>query len=102
MSPPDRAEEAEMPEPVPTLPTAAVADAAVRLGIRVPAAPAALRALLPATTFAGPAMPVTHLGSVDVLLEAIDDSPVGGVLVIDNGGREDEACAGDLVVLEAK
>jgi regulator of RNase E activity RraA len=87
---------------MPTLPTAAIADAAVRLGILVAAAPAALRPLLPAATFAGPAMPVTHLGSVDVILETIDDSPVGGVLVIDNGGREDEACVGDLIVLEAK
>jgi regulator of RNase E activity RraA len=47
-------------------------------------------------------MPVTHLGSVDVILEAIDDSPAGGVLVVDNGGRTDEACVGDLIVLEAK
>lgn len=91
-----------MPEPTPTLPTAAIADAAVRLGIRVATAPAALRPLLPGVIFAGPAMPVTHLGSVDVILETIDDSPAGGVLVIDNGGREDEACVGDLIVLEAK
>ncbi|HEU4849579.1 MAG TPA: RraA family protein [Terrimesophilobacter sp.] len=91
-----------MPEPTPTLPTAAIVDAAVRLGIRVVTGPAALRPLLPGVIFAGPAMPVTHLGSVDVILETIDDSPAGGVLVIDNGGRDDEACVGDLIVLEAK
>ena len=91
-----------MPEPLPTLPTAAIADAAVRLGIRVAIGPAALRPLLPGVIFAGPAAPVTHLGSVDVILETIDDSPAGGVLVIDNGGRDDEACVGDLIVLEAK
>ncbi|WP_210723976.1 RraA family protein [Leifsonia sp. PS1209] len=89
----------ELSEP---LPTAAVADAAVRLGIRVSAAPAALLPLLPGTAFAGPAAPVTHLGSVDVLLEAIDDAPPGAVLVVDNGGRHDEACVGDLMLLEAR
>lgn len=91
-----------MPESVPMLPTAAIADAAVRLGVQVATAPAALRPLLPGVVYAGPAMPVTHLGSVDVLLETIDDSPLSGVLMIDNGGREDEACVGDLIVLEAK
>ncbi len=91
-----------MPEPTTALPTAAIADAAVRLGIPVATAPAALRPLLPGRILSGPAMPVTHLGSVDVILETIDDSPAGGVLVVDNGGREDEACVGDLIVLEAK
>lgn len=91
-----------MSESTTTLSTAAVADAAVRLGVRVAAAPARLRPLLPGVIFSGPAMPVTHLGSVDVILETIDDSPAGGVLVVDNGGREDEACVGDLIVLEAK
>ncbi|GAA3748210.1 demethylmenaquinone methyltransferase [Leifsonia bigeumensis] len=91
-----------MPDTVPPLPTAAIVDAAVRLGIRVATGPASLRPLLPGRIFAGPSMPVTHLGSVDVILETIDDSPAGGVLVIDNGGRDDEACVGDLIVLEAK
>ncbi|MGO4301424.1 RraA family protein [Leifsonia sp. RAF41] len=81
--------------------TAAVADAAVRLGIAVGTAPVSLLPLLPGRPFAGPAAPVTHLGSVDVLLETIDDAPVGAVLVVDNGGRDDEACVGDLMLLEA-
>ena len=84
------------------LPTAAIADAAVRLGIRVPAGPPSLRPVIPGGKISGPAMPVTHLGSVDVILETIDDSPVGAVLVVDNGGRLDEACIGDLIALEAK
>lgn len=86
---------------MPVPPTAAVADAALRLGVPLAVAPPAIVPLLPGTRFAGPAAPVTHLGSVDVLLEAIDDAPPGGVLVVDNGGRSDEACVGDLVVLEA-
>lgn len=84
------------------IPTAAIADAAVRLGIRIGAAPAGLIPLLPGTPFSGPAAPVTHVGSVDVLLEAIDDAPPGAVLVVDNGGRHDEACVGDLMMLEAR
>ena len=83
------------------LPTAALADAAVRLGIPVAVAPVALVPLLPGCPFQGPAAPVTHLGSVDVLLETIDDAPPGAVLVVDNGGRRDEACVGDLMLLEA-
>src|SRR3954453_21498867 len=89
----------EVPVPVP--PTAAVADAAVRLGVPVAVAPPSLLPVLPSAPFAGPAVPVTHVGSVDVFLEAIDDAPAGAVLVVDNGGRQDEACVGDLVVLEA-
>ncbi|MDM4764125.1 RraA family protein [Galbitalea sp. SE-J8] len=87
---------------VPALPTAAIADAALRLGVPVGHAPAALTPVLPGRTFAGVAAPVTHLGSVDVILEAIDDAPAGAVLVVDNGGRDDEACVGDLLVLEAE
>ena len=84
------------------LPTAAVADASLRLGLTVRTGPVALRALVPGTAFAGPARPVTHLGSVDVILEVIDDAPPGAVLVVDNGGRLDEACVGDLLTLEAR
>lgn len=86
----------------PPLPTAAVADAAVRLGLPVHAAPASIRPLVPGILISGQAMPVTHLGSVDVILETIDDSPAGAVVVVDNGGRMDEACIGDLIALEAK
>jgi 4-hydroxy-4-methyl-2-oxoglutarate aldolase len=39
---------------------------------------------------------------VDVFLEALGRAGSGDVLVIDNGGRTDEACVGDLAVLEAR
>jgi regulator of RNase E activity RraA len=39
---------------------------------------------------------------VDIILEAIETSQPGDVLVIDNGGRMDEACIGDLIALEAQ
>lgn len=82
--------------------TAALADACVRLGVPLRVGPASLRPIAPHAPLTGPAMPVTHAGSVDVFLEAIDDAPPGAVLVVDNGGRDDEACVGDLVTLEAR
>jgi regulator of RNase E activity RraA len=39
---------------------------------------------------------------VDVFLEALECAQTGDVLVVDNGGRVDEACVGDLVTLEVK
>ncbi len=48
----------------------------------------------------GPARPVRHSGSVDVFLEALERAGPGEVLVVDNGGRDDEACVGDLMALE--
>ena len=83
-------------------PTAALADACVRLGLPLRIGPASLRPIAAHAPVAGPAAPVTHAGSVDVFLEAIDDAPPGALLVVDNGGRDDEACVGDLVALEAR
>jgi regulator of RNase E activity RraA len=94
--------EVVMPATTPVPPTAAIADAALRLGVEARLAPVSLRAVAPCPPVAGPARPVTHLGSVDVLLETIDDASPGDILVIDNGGRLDEACVGDLMVLEAE
>jgi 4-hydroxy-4-methyl-2-oxoglutarate aldolase len=51
----------------------------------------------------GPVVPVRHNGSVDVFLEAIENNQIeNAIMAIDNGGRTDEACIGDLVALEAK
>jgi regulator of RNase E activity RraA len=51
---------------------------------------------------AGRVIPARHYGSVDVFLEAMEAAEPGDLLVIDNGGRVDEGCIGDLTVLEAK
>lgn len=83
-----------------SLPTAFLADAVVRLGLPVRVAPAGIRGPAGARV-AGPALPVRHLGSVEVFLEAFEGAAPGSVLVIDNGGRLDEACVGDLVAREA-
>jgi regulator of RNase E activity RraA len=81
------------------LTTANLADACQRLGIEQRSV--SLSPLLAGKRIAGPVLPVVHYGSVDVFLEAIDGAPAGCVMAIDNGGRSDEACIGDLVALEA-
>ncbi|KQX49983.1 MULTISPECIES: dimethylmenaquinone methyltransferase [unclassified Streptomyces] len=84
------------------LSTPLVADACVRLGEPLRAAPAGIMPVVDGTRVAGRALPVRHHGSVDVFLEAFTRAEPGDVLVIDNAGRRDEACIGDLAVLEAE
>jgi 4-hydroxy-4-methyl-2-oxoglutarate aldolase len=84
------------------LSTPLVADACLRTGAPLRAAPPGVRAVLPGHKIAGRALPARHYGSVDVFLEAFGQGEPGDVLVVDNGGREDEACVGDLAVLEAQ
>jgi regulator of RNase E activity RraA len=83
-------------------PTAAVADAIVRLALPVRLAPPTVGRLDPGPAVAGPVLPVRHSGSVDVFLEALEAAHDGDVMVIDNDGRDDEGCIGDLVTLEAE
>ncbi|MER7279357.1 RraA family protein [Dactylosporangium sp. NPDC000244] len=83
------------------LTTPLVADACVRAGIAPRIAPAGIRPVIPGTRLAGRVLPARHHGSVDVFLEAFGAAEPGDVLVVDNGGRTDEACVGDLTVLEA-
>ncbi|MEU5806336.1 RraA family protein [Streptomyces sp. NPDC059650] len=83
------------------LSTPLVADACVRTGLPLRVAPPGIGAVVTGHRIAGPALPVRHYGSVDVFLEAFGSARPGDVLVIDNGGRTDEACVGDLAVLEA-
>ncbi|MGF0244272.1 RraA family protein [Rhodococcus erythropolis] len=84
------------------LTTPHIADACMRLDIPVRCAPPSIRPLWADTHVVGRVAPVRHHGSVDVFLEAIEGSTPGDVLMVDNGGREDEACVGDLVALEAQ
>ena len=83
------------------LSTPLIADACVRLDVPLRAAPPGVRPVTAGMRVAGPVRPVRHYGSVDVFLEAYEQARPGDVLVIDNGGRTDEACIGDLTVLEA-
>jgi len=84
------------------LSTAHLADACLRTGVPVRCAPVGLRPIAPGMQCAGRARPARHVGSVDVFLEALETGTPGEVLVVDNDGRLDEACVGDLVALEAK
>lgn len=84
------------------LSTALIADAGLRSDIPVRFPPPGIYPLIPNSRFAGRALPARHFGSVDVFIEAIGQAQPGDVLVIDNGGRLDEGCIGDLTVLEAK
>ncbi len=78
-----------------------IADACVQLSLPVRIGPFGLTCNFPGSKIAGPARPARHAGSVDVFLEAIAGATQGDVLVIDNDGRTDEGCIGDLVVGEA-
>ncbi|HEX3812695.1 MAG TPA: RraA family protein [Mycobacteriales bacterium] len=82
------------------LTTAHLADACIRAQVQVRCAPTGLRAATLGDRIAGRVCPVRHVGSVDVFLEALTEAAPGDVLVVDNGGRLDESCVGDLVILE--
>src|SRR5207248_3589068 len=84
------------------LSTPLIADAALRLKIPTRISPPGIRPVIDNQRLAGPALPVRHFGSVDVFLEAMQGAQPGEVLVIDNGGRLDEGCIGDLTALEAE
>jgi hypothetical protein len=85
------------------LSTPLIADASLRLKIPLRIAPPGIRPVLVGQHLGGPALPVTHFGSVDVFLEAMQEAKPGDVLVIDNGGRTDEGCIRrSLPALEAK
>jgi regulator of RNase E activity RraA len=97
----DRPKENAMLKEFAELSTPLVADACVRIDVPLRAAPPGIRAVVPGHRIAGRALPARHYGSVDVFLEAFGRAEEGDVLVVDNGGRSDEACVGDLAVLEA-
>lgn len=85
------------------LTTAHVADACLRKGIEVRCGPSDLRPLVASKCrTVGRVRPARHYGSVDVFLDALENAAAGDVLVIDNRGRHDEACVGDLIALETK
>jgi 4-hydroxy-4-methyl-2-oxoglutarate aldolase len=84
------------------LSTPLIADAALRLKIPLRISPPGIRPVTPDQRLAGRALPVRHFGSVDVFLEAMQGAQPSEVLVIDNGGRLDEGCIGDLTALEAE
>jgi len=83
------------------LSTPLISDAFIRLGVSQRLAPFGLKAIASGSRLSGRVLPVRHYGSVDVFLEAMESAANGDVLVIDNGGLQEEACIGDLTALEA-
>lgn len=84
------------------LTTPLLADACLRLDIPLRLASSGIRALKLGSHIAGRALPARHYGSVDIFLEAMGTAQHGDILVIDNQGRMDEGCIGDLTALEAQ
>jgi len=84
------------------LSTDLIADACVRLQVPLRIAPSGIHPLVPEMRVAGRVLPSRHRGSVDVFLEAMRKALPGDVPVVDNDGRSDESCVGDLTVLEAR
>lgn len=84
------------------LSTPLIFDAAWRLQSPIQVAPFGIGPVVPGIKLAGRALPAKHFGSVDVFLEAMISAQPGDVLVIDNNGRTDEGCIGDLTTLEVR
>ncbi|MFX0055155.1 MAG: RraA family protein [Promethearchaeota archaeon] len=84
------------------LSTPQIADACIRLDIPLRIGPPGIKLIDSRLRIAGRSLPCQHFGSVDIFLEIMEDANEGDVLVIDNGGRDDEGCIGDLIALEAK
>jgi regulator of RNase E activity RraA len=84
------------------LSTPLIADGCLRRGVPPRMAPPGIAPVVAGAKTAGRALPARHYGSVDVLLQAFGAARPGDVLVVDNAGRPDEACVGDLIVLEAR
>ena len=84
------------------LSTPLLADACVRLRVPLRIAPPGIQPVKTKSRLAGRGLPVRHYGSVDIFLEALEAGQPGDVLVVDNGGRTDEGCVGDLTALETK
>ena len=84
------------------LSTPLVADACLRGKIPLRIAPSGLVSIPVNAKIAGRVLPARHAGSVDVFLETLEAARPGDVLVIDNAGRRDEGCIGDLITLESQ
>ena len=92
----------ELDERFTDLSTPLIVDAALRLRMPVRIAPVGIHPVKSGSRAAGGALPAKHFGSVDVFLEAMESAKVGDVLLIDNNGRTDEGCIGDLTALDAR
>ncbi len=84
------------------LSTPLIMDACLRLKVPAKIAATGIHPIIPGSQIAGRALPARHFGSVDVFLEAMVHAAPGDILVIDNDGRPDEGCIGDLIAMDAQ
>lgn len=82
--------------------TPQLADACERLGVGVRCGPPTIRPLVENMFCAGRARPVKLNGNFEALLELLEDSDRGDVLVIDGAGEPTRCCMGDLMAAEIK
>ena len=91
----------ELVQALAELSTAHVTDAYARLGETARCGPFGLAPIAPHWRVEGHIQVVRHVGSVDLLLEAMGRAAPGSVLLVEDLGRHDRACVGDLVAIEA-
>lgn len=84
------------------LSTPHLADACLRVGTQVRCAPSNLQSIDTSMHCSGRVRPTRHVGSVDIFLEAMEEAQPGDVLVVDDSGRHDRSCVGDMITREAK
>lgn len=89
-------------EQLSNLTTPHLADGCLKTNVPVRCGPSGLQPLVRSMRCVGRARPVRHVGSIDIFFEALQGATPGEILVIDNGGRLDEACVGDIVALELR
>ena len=82
------------------LSTPLITDACIRNGFPLRLAPFGIHPIVSEWKIAGAAIGVKHFRSVDVFIETSHSAKSGDILIIDNDGRTDEGCIGDLTVLE--
>jgi 4-hydroxy-4-methyl-2-oxoglutarate aldolase len=82
------------------LSTPLITDACIRNGFPLRLAPFGIHPIVPEWKIAGSVITVKHFGSVDVFIDTIHSAKSGDILIIDNQGRTEEGCIGDLTVLE--
>ncbi|MCD8015324.1 MAG: RraA family protein [Lachnospiraceae bacterium] len=92
----------ELLERLKKLSTPHLADACLRVHVLVRCAPGDLQAIDVSMHMAGRVCPARHTGSVDIFLEAMEGANPGDILVVDDGGRHDRSCVGDMITREAK
>ncbi|HHH82241.1 MAG TPA: RraA family protein [Chloroflexi bacterium] len=80
--------------------TAVIADACVQQGVKFGCAQPGSRAVTQGRKLAARVVPVRHFGSVEIFLRVLNEYESGGALVIDNDGRMEEGCVGDLIAHE--